>query len=225
MTLDAQDSSTSLGRLNTPSLSDDRRLSGSLNLSRCSCDSQTAADSPRSPDSLSASRLDVPDYPNALRQQHGAEAGMDTHEGSGEPIVSTNTHTSLASIASRLPDFEVIFEDGDPENPQNWSLLYRSWIIFCVSYSTWVIIMYSTSYTATVPGLMQDFGVSKTTVTLGLTTYLLGLASGALVLAPMSELYGRRIIYLVCVVIWAALIIPCGLASSLTSIIIVRYFG
>jgi hypothetical protein len=56
-----------------------------------------------------------------------------------------------------------------------------------VSYATWVVVLYSTSYTATIPGVMDEFAVSSRPVaTLGLTTYLLGLAAGSVVVAPMS---------------------------------------
>lgn len=45
--------------------------------------------------------------------------------------------------------------------------------------------------------MMKEFEIkSQTIVILGMTTYLLGLACGPLVLAPLSELYGRRPIYL-----------------------------
>lgn len=142
-----------------------------------------------------------------------------------EPITYTRTGTSVTSVASRPPDFEVIFEDGDPENPRNWSRGYRAWITFCVSYTTWVVVLYSTSYTASIPGLVEEYGSTTTITTLGLTTYLLGLAAGSLVVAPMSELYGRRNVYLVCMGVWALMIIPCALATSLTEILVVRFFG
>ncbi|KAG5984864.1 hypothetical protein E4U55_002791 [Claviceps digitariae] len=132
---------------------------------------------------------------------------------------------SSTASASRQPDFEVDFSDGDPENPLNWALWYRCWVIFCVSFATWVATLYSTSYTSSTPGLMAEFGASRTLVTLGMTTYLLGLAAGSLVVAPLSELYGRRRIYMVCLGLWAVLIVPCGLAQSLTTIIVVRFIG
>lgn len=136
------------------------------------------------------------------------------------------TGTSIASNASRHPDFEVTFDPDDPLNPQNWSLLYRGWVIFSVSICCWVVVLYSTSYTASMPGLMEEFNVSNpTVVTLGLTTYLLGLAVGSLVAAPMSELYGRRPVYLVCLVVFTLLVIPCCLATSLAEILVVRFFG
>lgn len=136
------------------------------------------------------------------------------------------TGTSIASNASRHPDFEVTFEPGDPLNPKNWSLLYRGWTIFSVSISCWAVVLYSTSYTASIPGLMEEFHEpNSTVVTLGVTTYLLGLAAGSLVVAPMSELYGRRPVYIICLVVYTVLVIPACVATSLTEILLVRFFG
>ncbi|KAK3952352.1 major facilitator superfamily domain-containing protein [Pseudoneurospora amorphoporcata] len=141
-------------------------------------------------------------------------------------LSTVQTRTSTFSSASRPPDYEVVFTSCDPENPKNWPLWYRCWIIFACSYSTWVVVLYSSSYTATVPGLMKEYHVTNQPVaTLGLTTYLFGLACGCLALAPLSELYGRRPIYLVSLVMFALLILPCAMPSSLAEIIVVRFFG
>jgi len=105
-------------------------------------------------------------------------------------------------------------------------LWYRAYTVLAVSYATWVVVLYSTSYTATIPGIMDEFGVSsRPLATLGLTTYLLGLAAGSVVVAPMSELYGRRVVYLVCLGVFVVLIIPCGLADGLAELIVVRFIG
>ncbi|KAK3942030.1 mfs multidrug transporter [Diplogelasinospora grovesii] len=142
------------------------------------------------------------------------------------PISLVQTTTSIGSATSRPPDFEVVFGPDDPENPKNWPLWYRSWVIFAVSFSTWVVVLYSTSYTASIPGLMDEYHVrNQSIVTLGVTTYLLGLAVGSLIVAPMSELYGRRPVFIICLVVFAVLVIPCALATSLAEIIVVRFFG
>jgi MFS family permease len=131
----------------------------------------------------------------------------------------------MSSVASRPPEYEVYFETNDPENPQNWSMFYRAWTLGVVSFATWLVVLYSTSYTAFVPGLMEEFGSSETVATLGVTTYLLGLAVGSLILAPLSEVYGRQPVYILCMSIWAILIIPCAIGPSLTALIVVRFFG
>lgn len=143
-----------------------------------------------------------------------------------EPISHAMTATSFGSVASRLPDFEVTFSDDDPDDPRRWPAWYRFWIVAAISYSTWVVVVYSTSYTSSIPGVMEAFGVSSEAIAmLGVTTYLFGLAVGAMVVAPMSELIGRRNVYLVCIFCFTLLVIPSALATSLAEILVVRFFG
>lgn len=137
------------------------------------------------------------------------------------------TGATTTSTWSRPPEYEVSFDEPtDPLNPKDWPLWYRMYVIFVVSYSTWVIVLYSTSYTAAIPGLMVTFDEpSEVVATLGVTTYLMGLAVGSLIVAPMSELFGRRPVYLICLAIATLLILPCALATSLVEIIVVRFLG
>ncbi|KAK3990944.1 citrinin biosynthesis cluster MFS transporter mrr1 [Cladorrhinum sp. PSN332] len=142
-------------------------------------------------------------------------------------ITRTRTgRTSIGSTASRPPDFEVTLEPDDAENPKNWPLWYRTYTLVTISYATWLVVLYSTSYTATLTPIMQEFGItSRPVATLGLTTYLLGLAVGSVIVAPLSELYGRRPVYLVCLSVFVLLIIPCGLAKNLETLVGVRFVG
>lgn len=158
----------------------------------------------------------------ALTPQFETQEEIDARE----PVSHVRTATSIGSSASRPPDFEVTFEENDPENPHNWPLWYRCWLLLAVSYSTWVVVVYSTSYTSSIPGLMASFHESNEAIaTLGLTAYLLGLATGSVLLAPMSELFGRRPVYLICIACFTLLVLPAALAKSLAGIIVVRYFG
>ncbi|KAH7015164.1 major facilitator superfamily domain-containing protein [Ilyonectria destructans] len=183
------------------------------------------ADTQRSRRSFATRRSHESDIYEALEHALTPDVETEAEREAREPITYTRTGTSIASAASRPPDFEVIFEEGDPENPRNWPFWYRAWITVSVSYSTWVIVLYSTCYTASLPGLIDEFGSTTTTATLGLSTYLLGLATGSLVVAPMSELFGRRPVYMICLVLWCILVIPCALATSLTEILVVRFVG
>lgn len=133
--------------------------------------------------------------------------------------------TKQASPSIRPPEYEIIFQRNDPDNPKNWPLWYRMWSIVTVSFSAWVVVLYSTSYISSVPGLQQDFHSSSTVATLGMTTYLLGLAVGSFFVAPLSELFGRRIVYISCLCLWAVFIIPCGLANSIEIILAFRFIG
>src|SRR5205814_10504258 len=87
-------------------------------------------------------------------------------------------------------------------------------------------VLYSTSYTTAIPGMIKDFHIpSHTMATLGVTTYLLGLAVGAVLWAPLSEMYGRRPVYMASLAFFALLVLPCALATSFEEIIVVRFFG
>ncbi|KAL7790315.1 major facilitator superfamily domain-containing protein [Trichoderma ceciliae] len=179
----------------------------------------------RSRHSTTSNEIDDDDVYRNLERAATATVETEAERAAREPITYTKSGASMSSVASRPPEYEVFFEPNDPENPQNWSILYRTWTLAVTSFATWVVVLYSTSYTASTPGLMEEFGSSQTVTTLGVTTYLLGLACGSLILAPMSEIYGRQKVYLICMSIWAILIIPCGIGRSLTTLIVVRFFG
>jgi multidrug resistance protein len=133
--------------------------------------------------------------------------------------------TTVATNATQDARFELDFDD-DGENPQDWPMLKKAMVIFFMSFSTLVVVMYSTSYTSGIPGMMRTFGIeSKTLVVLGITTYLGGLAVGSLILAPLSEMYGRRPVYLIAVALFTILIIPCALSNNLAQILVMRFFG
>jgi multidrug resistance protein len=133
--------------------------------------------------------------------------------------------TTVTTNATQDPRFELDFDD-DGENPQDWPMVKKAMIIFFMSFSTLVVVMYSTSYTSGIPGMMRTFGIqSKTLVVLGITTYLGGLALGSIILAPLSEMYGRRPVYLIAVAVFTILIIPCALSNNLAQILVMRFFG
>lgn len=135
--------------------------------------------------------------------------------------------TSIGTAVTNQPEFEVDWDDEhDPMNPLNWPLWYKGLTLGFVSWSTWVVVVYSTSYTTGIREMMDDFNVSsEPLVTLGMTTYLLGLAIGSVILAPVSEMYGRRPVYITSMFIFTILIIPCGIGTSLVEVLVVRFFG
>ncbi|KAA8566454.1 hypothetical protein EYC84_009017 [Monilinia fructicola] len=138
----------------------------------------------------------------------------------------TRTGTSYATTGSRNPSFEVDFEENDPDDPRNWPLWYRSYTIFAVSFATWSTVLYSSSYTSGMPGMMEEFSItSEPVATLGVTTYLFGLAIGSLVLAPLSEIWGRRPVYIGSMAFFALMVLPCALGTSLGEILGVRFIG
>jgi MFS family permease len=73
--------------------------------------------------------------------------------------------------------------------------------------------------------MAEEFAQSGTIVTLGLTFYLFGLAIGSMFMAPLSEVYGRKPVCVICLAVFTVLIIPCALAKSVTALIVVRFIA
>ncbi|KAJ9118545.1 hypothetical protein QFC22_003764 [Naganishia vaughanmartiniae] len=144
----------------------------------------------------------------------------------------TTSHSSIqlsdgtvvpSPYEGRDPEFEVTFAiDNDPLNPRCWPLWYKMFVIFTKSYSTTAVVLYSTAYTSSLDGIVETFNVTPIVATMGLTVFLLGMAVGSVVVAPLSEMYGRRPIYLVSIVIFVVLLLPTALARNYASILIPR---
>jgi MFS transporter, DHA1 family, multidrug resistance protein len=56
----------------------------------------------------------------------------------------------------------------------NWSFTKRSFTTFCIFFLTFSVYIGSAIYTPAIPGLMEEYEISLTKATLGLTLYILG---------------------------------------------------
>ena len=78
------------------------------------------------------------------------------------------------------------------------------------------------------PGLAQiaeDLGTSTAIIVGATTGFVVVLGLGPLILAPLSETFGRRKLYLACFSIFALLQIPTALSPNAESLIAVRTFS
>ena len=85
----------------------------------------------------------------------------------------SNNAASIATNGTNNPDYEVDWDDeNDSKNPKNWPIWYKGFTIFSISWSTWCIVVYSTSYTTGLAEMQYDFHISsEPIVTLGVTSY------------------------------------------------------
>ena len=73
--------------------------------------------------------------------------------------------------------------------------------------------------------MAAEFQTSRIVVTLGLSTFVLGISIGPMIFAPLSEFYGRQPIYLVSWVMYLIWIIPSAVAQNITTMIVARFFN
>lgn len=113
----------------------------------------------------------------------------------------------------------------DKENPKNWP----TWKKWAITMSTAMICLEvsfgSSLYVCGVPDIMMKMKVSQELAISGLTFYLLGLAFGPALAAPFSELFGRRIVYVVSLPVSMLFTMGVGLSSHIRDILVLRFFA
>ncbi|KAL9610375.1 MAG: hypothetical protein Q9167_004915 [Letrouitia subvulpina] len=122
-------------------------------------------------------------------------------------------------------DPNIVDWDGpdDPENPLNWSVAKKLAAIGIVSMITLLSPLASTVISPAAPEVMKTFHSTNETLGAFVTSvYILGYAFGPLVIAPLSELYGRVGVYNVCNFVFLVFSIACAIANNLSALIVDR---
>jgi multidrug resistance protein len=83
----------------------------------------------------------------------------------------------------------------------------------------------SSVYTPATSVISERFGVSTTAATLPLTLYVLGLAFGPVISAPISETFGRRIVYLTLFPVSLLFTLGAGLAQNYGTLMVCRFLA
>ncbi|KAF9887788.1 hypothetical protein FE257_009594 [Aspergillus nanangensis] len=122
----------------------------------------------------------------------------------------------------------IVGWDGqkDPANPQNFSSGRKWGLLALMTAITFLSPLASSMFAPAVSYVGEDLNVTdETLLSLSVSIFLLGYVVGPLVLAPLSEIYGRRII-LSCgnwfFVVWQ---IACALAPNIASLVVFRFLS
>jgi MFS family permease len=84
----------------------------------------------------------------------------------------------------------------------------------------------SSMFAPGVPEVMEEFQSTNLEIaSFVVSVYLLGYTFGPLLIAPLSEMYGRLPIYHTCNVLYIIFNVACALAPSLNSLIVFRFFA
>ncbi|KXJ85067.1 major facilitator superfamily domain-containing protein [Microdochium bolleyi] len=111
----------------------------------------------------------------------------------------------------------------DPAHPLNWTARHKTIAITIISINALLSPVGSTISAAAAPAIMAELGGTSDALGALMTTiYLVGYAFGPFLIAPLSELYGKRIVFRVCAVLFCVFNIACALANTLPSLIAYR---
>jgi hypothetical protein len=135
------------------------------------------------------------------------------------------------------PDEKAVLQDqalqGDfsqiklepEENPFNWPAQKKWMATIVIVFMTANITFCSSIHTAAIPGVTKTFACSPTVATLGVTTFLVGFASGPMLFAPLSEALGREIVFRITMFLFFCFNIGCALSPNLPALLILRFFS
>ncbi|WWC90273.1 uncharacterized protein L201_005206 [Kwoniella dendrophila CBS 6074] len=117
----------------------------------------------------------------------------------------------------------VTWLENDPQNPRNWSNAYRWLITGIVSCAVIQVAFSSAVVTGDFKDQEEHFGVSSEVIALTVTLTVCGFGTGPLLWSPLSELFGRRLLWIVPTLIYIIFNIPCALAPNIGCLLVSRF--
>ncbi|KAK2040150.1 major facilitator superfamily transporter [Colletotrichum somersetense] len=161
-------------------------------------------------------------------EKHGDEQ-LQHHTGG---ILSSSEPDSIRKAEDR-PQHDGRFavhwdepEDQDPENPINWRPVVKWANILTISVISFLVPLVSSMLAPAVPQLMAEFkSTSSTFATFVVSIFVLGFACGPLLLAPLSELYGRVPVYNATNVVFLAATVMCGISRGESMLLFFRFLS
>lgn len=121
--------------------------------------------------------------------------------------------------------FTVTWIPNDCRDPQLFSFPRKLCITLVAASSTLIVSLASSAYSGSLDEIRAEFNVSTQLATLGLSLYVLGFAIGPLFWAPLSEVCGRQISFLISLSVMAAFLAGSAAARNIWSLCILRFFA
>ncbi|PWN49033.1 putative mfs-multidrug-resistance transporter [Violaceomyces palustris] len=124
-------------------------------------------------------------------------------------------------------DPNEVWWDGpnDPENPQNWSNT-RKWVITLVAATLTINVTFSSTAPASATmKIAREYGLSQTVATLVTSLFLCGYVLGPIVWSAASELYGRRLIFIISIAMYVLFILGQALAKNPETLLVTRFLS
>ncbi|KLO13139.1 MFS general substrate transporter [Schizopora paradoxa] len=118
----------------------------------------------------------------------------------------------------------VTFTAHDTDDARNWSTLKKVLVVAQVSLLTFTAGFGSPIFAPAELQLIERFRVNQATADSGLAVFVLGFSFGPL-FCPMSEMYGRRLPFLISWPLLVVCTVPSAFSTSVPVIIVFRLFA
>ncbi|ROW12726.1 hypothetical protein VMCG_00291 [Cytospora schulzeri] len=140
-----------------------------------------------------------------------------------KPYRSKNIHHSGDRRPTLNDEGQVTWDQDDIENPLNWSVARRAYITVCAVLLVVNATFASASPSGCLESISASFHVSSEAAGLTITLFLLGYCAGPLVFAPLSEFYGRRLIFYATFLAYIASNFLCAFAPNFGGLLAGRF--
>ncbi|RDW85099.1 membrane transporter-2 [Coleophoma cylindrospora] len=120
---------------------------------------------------------------------------------------------------------KVFFSEKDPANPRAWTKSKKLGNIAVIASMAIFSPLASSMFAPGIDQIAESLHVDKNSVIGCQTGFVVMLGIGPLFLAPLSETFGRKKLYLVCFLCFTLLQIPTALAPNLPTLIALRTFA
>ncbi|GBF62437.1 efflux pump [Trichophyton mentagrophytes] len=114
---------------------------------------------------------------------------------------------------------------NDPRNPMNYSAIKKWSITFVVAIATLAVALISSAYTGGAIEIAQEFHADAEVITLGVSLFVLGFAIGPLIWAPMSELFGRQLLFFGTYLALTAFNAGAAGSPNMATLLVLRFFA
>jgi hypothetical protein len=121
--------------------------------------------------------------------------------------------------------FAVTWLPEDPRNPMQFSETLKWFVTLVAAIATLAVALVSSGYTGGVAEIEAEFGIGQEVATLGVSLFVLGFAIGPLLWAPLSEMFGRQIIFFFTYMALTAFNCGCAGATNAWTLIILRFWA
>ncbi|TKA81446.1 hypothetical protein B0A49_00289 [Cryomyces minteri] len=185
--------------------------------------------------SRASTQRDLERHPTALsriqtaRSQHSATVGQSLKSRRSTRTKPLPEFGGGKPYPPPLPAQEeyVVEFDGvdDPLHAQNWPFRKKLITALVLGFVTLTSAFGSSIFSAAIRPVATKFGVSSEVGILGVSLYVLGFATGPLMWAPLSELYGRRMPLLVSSFGFSIFAIAVAVAKDLQTVLLCRFWG
>ena len=109
-------------------------------------------------------------------------------------------------------------------SPFTWPAYRKNTIVFLSCITTMLVCYAAGSYDAASGQIETKWGVNQTVSYLGITTFTFGFGIAPMILAPFSELNGRRPVFIVTGILFCVSQLACAVTRSFPGLLVARFF-